>query len=616
MRSIGIVVLGVACIVSSLYLSVGAAAQGDAKSSKKLDGKWFVVRQEERGHLVPAIVSKRLSMVIDGNKMEWYIGNPAPNFAATLTIDEEKKTIDAKITRSSFIGRTMLGIYKFENGALHMCWGEIGSDKRPEKYATVKPGAGGAFNYTIYARVGSKDKTPPTGKETVGAGKKDIKNLQVKLPEKWKDDGTLLGERRFVNDGMIFFAALHSGKAPVSPEELAAMAKKNENMFPARIWVKTTGIGKFADGVFIVGVCKAGGFEHNGIAIARNVDGVTVLFLGAPRSVNAFDIDFATRKELLDMCKSATFAAKTPDAPPDLGKDKTPPGKRPKLADLKFTLPKGWEAKYSDAVTWRISHGGFVPSISAWWMVERNYPKDLDDLVKRMQETDYFGNGMYLTSVSEKGKLPDGLYVVGKFTVGKAGKESKYIGIAMIRDFGGYQLKFESFSTSYDDAKLLKEAMDICKSASFSLVPAGDKKEKFDPAKVRKLQATLPEGWKDDGTVLDVRRFYKDAKQKLSVFALLYRDEAPKSAEALAALAKKDPTLFPHRKWVKTKGIGKLPDGFFIVGIGKVMGSEEDAIGAVRTIGGKTVLFMCVPAGQAAARKEMLGVVRSAKWQP
>src|SRR5205085_8779059 len=111
MRSIGIgsVVLGIACMVGSPRLDEsGAAAQGDAKSSEKLDGKWYVFRQEERGNLVPAVVSKRLSMVIDGDKMEWYIGNPAPNFAATLTIDEEKKTIDAKITRGSFTGKTML----------------------------------------------------------------------------------------------------------------------------------------------------------------------------------------------------------------------------------------------------------------------------------------------------------------------------------------------------------------------------------------------------------------------------------------------------------------------------------------------------------------------------
>ena len=150
MRSIGIgsLVLCIAGIVGNAVRNDSFADEkGDGKSSTKLDGKWYVVRQEEHGNLVPAEVSKRLSMVIDGNKMEWYIGNPAPNFAATLTIDEEKKTIDAKITRSSFNGKTMLGIYKFEKDQLHMCWGEIGTDKRPEKFATAKRGE--ALNYTV-----------------------------------------------------------------------------------------------------------------------------------------------------------------------------------------------------------------------------------------------------------------------------------------------------------------------------------------------------------------------------------------------------------------------------------------------------------------------------------
>jgi uncharacterized protein (TIGR03067 family) len=290
----------------------GAAAPGDAKSSGKLDGKWQVVRQEEHGGLVPAIVSKRLSMLIDGNKMEWYIGNPAPNFAATITVDEGKKTVDARITRGSFIGKTMLGIYKLERNVLHMCWGEIGTDKRPERFATTKRG-GGVYNYTIYSR------------------------------------------------------------GPVSPE-----------------------------------------------------------------------------------------------APPDPTKKQPPAGKRPKLADLKFTVPKGWEAKYSDIVEWKISHGGFAPSIVAHWVLPRDYPKDLDDYVKRLQKDgDHFGYGIYWTSVTQKGELPDGLYVVGKIKVGKTGKEGKHIAFSIIRDFGGYKLIFESFSTDYNDARLLREAMDICKSAKF-----------------------------------------------------------------------------------------------------------------------------------------------------
>jgi uncharacterized protein (TIGR03067 family) len=138
------------------------------------------------------------------------------------------------------------------------------------------------------------------------------------------------------------------------------------------------------------------------------------------------------------------------------------------------------------------------------------------------------------------------------------------------------------------------------------------KKEVFDPRAIRKLQATLPDGWKDDGTILDVRRFLKG---KLFVFAILYHGEAPKSAEALAELAKKNPDLFPHRQWVKTVGIGKLPDGFFLVGRGKAAGFEEDAIGMVRTIDGKTVLFVGGPADEAAARKEILAVARSARFE-
>jgi len=149
----------------------------------------------------------------------------------------------------------------------------------------------------------------------------------------------------------------------------------------------------------------------------------------------------------------------------------------------------------------------------------------------------------------------------------------------------------------------------------FAPAGGGDKKEKFDPGKVSKLQATLPESWKDDGTVLNVRHFIKDGKIRLLVFAELSRDAAPKSAEALADLAKKDAGIFPRGQWVSTKGIGKLPDGGFIVGVSKTAGLEEDAIGAVRTIDGKTVMFICVPAGESADRKEMLAVVRSAKFE-
>jgi uncharacterized protein (TIGR03067 family) len=454
MRSIGrgSLLLALALVPTA----AGTAAQKDGTpSSDKLDGKWYVARQEQLGNAVPAAVAKRLTVVIDGNKMEWYIGNPAPNMAAALTVDPDKKTIDARVTRGSLNGRTMLGIYKIEDGMLHVCWAEI-DVRRPAEFANTKPG-GGVFEYTIYSRTKDQGEKRPPAPGAAGAGNKDVRTLQVKLAAGWKDGGAVFGVRRFLKDKVELLAVLHRGKAPAAPLDLVAMAKKDANLFPGYVWVKTTGIGKFAGGVFIVGDCKAG-TAAVGLGVARSLDGVTVLFLGAPADAAA------ARKEMLDMVKTAHFG---PEAPPDIGSTKPAGGKRPKLADLKFTLPKKWEAKYSDAVTWTISYDGFAPLISAWWMVSNHYPKDVDDLVKKMQNENYFGNGMYLTSVTEKEKLPDGLYVVGKFKEGKAGKESKYIGFAIIRDFGSYSLIFHSFSTSYGDARLLKEAMDICKSARF-----------------------------------------------------------------------------------------------------------------------------------------------------
>ncbi|MSQ97019.1 MAG: hypothetical protein EXR98_21035 [Gemmataceae bacterium] len=108
MKSIGIGSLVLTMVLGAMVV----ANQDDAKSATKLDGKWQVVRLEERGGLVPAIVSKRQSMVINGTKMEWYIGNPAANFAADLTFDEEKrKGVRTLFFRSFFSSTRISGRY-------------------------------------------------------------------------------------------------------------------------------------------------------------------------------------------------------------------------------------------------------------------------------------------------------------------------------------------------------------------------------------------------------------------------------------------------------------------------------------------------------------------------
>lgn len=143
--------------VAALSL-VASDKPDDGKAAlKQLEGNWQVVRQEERGSLTPKPIIANLRIVIEGNEIAWYIGNPASNQTADFKIDptKEPKHIDAEITKGSLISKHMLGIYKLDKDTLEICWGEAGSEKRPQKF-TTRPGIGAGLSYTTYKR--EKDK--------------------------------------------------------------------------------------------------------------------------------------------------------------------------------------------------------------------------------------------------------------------------------------------------------------------------------------------------------------------------------------------------------------------------------------------------------------------------
>jgi uncharacterized protein (TIGR03067 family) len=125
---------------------------------KKLEGDWQVVRQEERGNLTPKPIIQNLRIVIEGNEMAWYIGNPASNQTADIKVDVKAKpwNIDAEVTKGSAISKKMLGIYKLDKDTLEICWGETGSEKRPKKF-TTRPGVGAGLSYTTYKREKEKE---------------------------------------------------------------------------------------------------------------------------------------------------------------------------------------------------------------------------------------------------------------------------------------------------------------------------------------------------------------------------------------------------------------------------------------------------------------------------
>jgi uncharacterized protein (TIGR03067 family) len=148
-------------IIGVVLIGAGGSSGDDKDDAKKelkaLEGNWQLTRQEGGGSLTPKPVVARLRIVIEGDQMSWYIGNPAANQTADLKIDPTKtpKTIDAEITRGSAKDKVMLGIYKLEKDTLEICWGEPGSNKRPTKF-TSRPGVGAGNSYDKYER--EKDK--------------------------------------------------------------------------------------------------------------------------------------------------------------------------------------------------------------------------------------------------------------------------------------------------------------------------------------------------------------------------------------------------------------------------------------------------------------------------
>jgi uncharacterized protein (TIGR03067 family) len=304
-----------AAAVLALFFGAGIGAGDDKeeavkKELKALEGNWQLTRQEERGSLTPKPVVARLRVVIEGNQMSWYIGNPAANQTADLMIDPTKnpRTIDAEITSGSAKDKKMLGIYKLDRDTLEICWSEPGSGKRPTKF-TSRPGVGSGNVYTRYQREKDKEDGKTDRQELTARDEpkkeafdpREIRKLQATLPDGWKDDGTILDVRRFLKDKLFVFAILYRGEAPKSAEALAALAKKNPDLFPHREWVKTAGIGKLPDGFFIVGQGKAAGFEQDAIGMVRTINGKTVLFVGGPAD------EAAARKEILALVRSARF---------------------------------------------------------------------------------------------------------------------------------------------------------------------------------------------------------------------------------------------------------------------------------------------------------------------
>jgi uncharacterized protein (TIGR03067 family) len=114
--------------------------KGDSSAeAKKLEGNWRLTRKEYKGNLWPGVDIVKTGLFIEDGKILWTTdGKEAGGQRGDMSIDAGAKptAIDVEITRGSFIGKKLLGIYEIKGDKLTICWSAPGADKRPTKFVT------------------------------------------------------------------------------------------------------------------------------------------------------------------------------------------------------------------------------------------------------------------------------------------------------------------------------------------------------------------------------------------------------------------------------------------------------------------------------------------------
>jgi uncharacterized protein (TIGR03067 family) len=134
---------------------LASLAKGDDKDDsaemKKLEGNWKLIRKEFKGNLWPVVDFVKEGLFIEDGKIFWTRdGKEAGGQKGDMTLDASTnpKSMDVEITRGSFIGKKLLGIYEIKGNKLTICWSEAGGEKRPKKFVTKTAVGSGAVLQT------------------------------------------------------------------------------------------------------------------------------------------------------------------------------------------------------------------------------------------------------------------------------------------------------------------------------------------------------------------------------------------------------------------------------------------------------------------------------------
>lgn len=119
---------------------LAAEAQDDEKELKKLSGVYIMVSGEANGDKLPEKVVKASTLTLKGTKYTVKLGDDTFSGTQKVTPTKTPKEIDATDADGPNKGKTMLGIYKLEEGVFTVYFAPLGKDRPKEFAAKTKPG--------------------------------------------------------------------------------------------------------------------------------------------------------------------------------------------------------------------------------------------------------------------------------------------------------------------------------------------------------------------------------------------------------------------------------------------------------------------------------------------
>jgi uncharacterized protein (TIGR03067 family) len=100
-----------------------------------IEGKWTLIRGEKDGQDVSDADIQQSTLEIVGNQHSVKLGDDELKGTHTLDSNQSPMTIDSDDSEGPFAGRSMAGIFKFEDDIFTVCFAAPGNE-RPTEFTT------------------------------------------------------------------------------------------------------------------------------------------------------------------------------------------------------------------------------------------------------------------------------------------------------------------------------------------------------------------------------------------------------------------------------------------------------------------------------------------------